>query len=150
MSTKAESAVDCFSKGCNCAQAVFSTYAPHFGVSEQQALRIATGFGAGMARLQEVCGAVTGGVMAISAAKGMNHPTEKMAKENTYEVVRDFVDRFHALHQSILCRELLGCNLNTAEGRKEFEDRHLHDTHCTTYVRDASALVEDILLGGHR
>jgi len=150
MSANAEAALECFSKGCNCAQAVFSTYAPQFGIAEQDAVRVATGFGAGIARLQGVCGAVTGGVMAISAAKGMNHPTEKAAKENTYALVRDFVERFRSRHQTILCGELLGCDLNTAEGRKEFEARHLHNTHCTTFVRDATALVQDVLTDEHR
>ncbi len=144
MSKQSDSAVDCFSKGCNCAQAVFSTYAPQFGISEEDAIKISTGFGAGIARLQEVCGAVTGGVMVISAAKGMNSPSDKEAKEITYALVQDFVELFRKRHQAITCRELLGCDLRTPDGRKTFEEQNLHATKCVTFVRDASSLVEAI------
>ena len=82
--------------------------------------------------------------MVISAAKGMRKPSDKEAKEITYARVRDFVERFRTQHEAVLCRDLLGCNINTPEGRKEFEERHLHETHCNAYVRTASMLVEGI------
>lgn len=146
MATKAEEAVECFSKGCNCAQAVFSTYAPHFGISEQDAIRLSTGFGGGIARLQATCGAVTGGVMVISSAEGMNHPSDKERKEQTYADVREYISKFKARHKSILCKELLGCDLNTTEGKKYFDDHHLHSEKCTVYVRDAASIVEECVL----
>ncbi len=150
MSKQADAALECFSKGCNCAQAVFSTYAPQLGISKEDAIRISTGFGAGISRLQEVCGAVTGGVLAISAAKGMNNPSEKDAKEATYAAVQDFVERFRARHSTILCRDLLHCDLSTPEGRRTFEEKNLHATRCAIFVRDASAIVETDVLDAER
>ncbi len=146
MATKVETAVESFTNGCNCAQAVFSTYAPHFGIAEQDAIRLSTGFGGGIARMQEVCGAVTGGVMVIGSAEGMNHPTEKDRKEQTYTDVRDFVARFKDKHRTILCRELLECDINTTEGKKYFDEHNLHSVKCTVFVRDAASLVEECVL----
>ncbi|MCL2797413.1 MAG: C-GCAxxG-C-C family protein, partial [Firmicutes bacterium] len=57
---KASKAVELFNSGCNCAQAVFSVYCDELEIDKETALKIAHGFGAGMGRLQEVCGAVTG------------------------------------------------------------------------------------------
>jgi C_GCAxxG_C_C family probable redox protein len=65
MNTKPEQAADTFKNGFNCAQAVFATYAEEFGIDRTEALKISCGFGAGMGRRQEVCGAVSGAILLI-------------------------------------------------------------------------------------
>ena len=60
-----ELAQEYFKKGYNCAQAILSTYADLFGLSEQDAYRIAEGFGTGMGAMGETCGAVTAAFMLI-------------------------------------------------------------------------------------
>jgi C_GCAxxG_C_C family probable redox protein len=142
-----ETAVQRFTNGYNCAQAVFTTYAPWFGVGQSDALRLATGFGGGMGRLQEVCGAVSGAFLAIGACCGMRQPADEAAKEKTYGLVHELGTRFASLHGSLLCRELLGCDLNTEEGKAQFKERKLKDTKCVGYVRDACRLLEGMLPG---
>lgn len=146
MTTKVEKAVETFSKGFNCAQAVFSTYAPEFGTDERDALRISAGFGSGMARLQEVCGAVTGAFMVIGAKRGNTEAADTAAKGKTYEQVRSFDKQFRELHGTILCRELLGCDLNTEEGQRQFTGQNLIKTVCTECVRDAARILEETAL----
>jgi len=145
MQSKIETAVGRFLSGHNCAQAVFTTYAPPFGIGEGDALRIATGFGGGMGRLQEVCGAVTGAFLAISACCGMRQPADEAAKDETYGLVHELGRRFASLHGSLLCRDLLGCDLNTEEGKARFKAQKLKDTHCVGYVREACGLLEEML-----
>ena len=58
MRSREEKAAQKFSAGCNCARFVFSTFAAGSGITEEIALKIPAGFGAGMSRLQEACGAV--------------------------------------------------------------------------------------------
>ena len=53
----------------NCAQTVFSLFAPDLGIDEKTALKIASGFGGGMA-CAETCGAVTGAYMVIGLKHG--------------------------------------------------------------------------------
>ncbi len=145
MPSKIETAVGRFLSGHNCAQAVFTTYAPSFGLKQGDALRIATGFGGGMGRLQEVCGAVTGAFLAIGACCGMRQPADETAKERTYGLVKELGKRFASLHGSLLCRELLGCDLNTEQGKARFKAQKLKDTHCVEYVREACRLLEEML-----
>jgi C_GCAxxG_C_C family probable redox protein len=140
-----ETAVQRFTNGYNCAQAVFTTYAPPFGIGEGDALRIATGFGGGMGRLQEVCGAVTGAFLAIGACCGMRQPADEAAKDETYGLVHELGRRFASLHGSLLCRDLLGCDLNTEEGKARFKAQKLKDTKCVGYVREACKLLEKML-----
>ncbi len=146
MITRIEEAVETFSKGYLCSQAVFSTYAPLFGVDEQQALKIATGFGAGMARMQDVCGAVTGAFMVIGAKDGMTDVSNKAPLGKTYQSVRTLANRFRELHGTILCKELLGLDLNTDEGQKELREKNLLKTVCTECVRDAARILEETAL----
>jgi C_GCAxxG_C_C family probable redox protein len=145
MRSRIETAAQRFVDGYNCAQAVFTAYAPSFGVSETDALRIATGFGGGMGHLQEVCGAVTGAFMVIGGCCGMRQPADKAAKDMTYSLVHELGKRFASLHGQLLCRSLLGCDLNTTEGKAQFKEQKLRDTKCVVYVRDACRLLEEML-----
>ena len=54
-------------KGCNCCQSVLCSLAEHTGLAEPTAVALAVGFGGGMLT-GNVCGAVTGGMMAIGLA----------------------------------------------------------------------------------
>ena len=146
MTSKTDVAATTFLKGFNCAQAVFSTYAQDFGIREYDALRISTGFGGGMGRLQEVCGAVTGAFMLIGCRHGMLEEKDTAAKEAAYGLVREFTQRFRRLHGSISCKELLGCDLTTEEGKNEFREKDLSNTVCLACVRDASRIVEEVVL----
>ena len=143
MKSKVDCATDRFKEGFNCAQAVFATYAPSLGIKEDDALRISTGFGAGMGRQQEVCGAVTGALMVISSKHGMTDASDTVAKETTYAHVKDFTMRFLQLHGSISCHELLACDINTEEGMKDYNERKLSATVCLPCVQDACKIIEE-------
>lgn len=144
MKSRVEYATDRFKAGFNCSQAVFATYAPLLGIREDDALRISTGFGAGMGRQQEVCGAVTGAYMTLGSSHGMTDAKDTGAKETTYALVKEFTLRFCQLHGSISCRELLRCDLNTEEGKKDYTERRLSATVCLPCVQDACRILEDI------
>ena len=60
-----ERALECFDKNYNCSQSIFSTYAPRFGVNTEHSLKIASAFGGGIARMGNICGAVSGALMTI-------------------------------------------------------------------------------------
>lgn len=150
MGSKVEKAAEVFSHGFNCAQAVFSAYAPDLGITEEDALRITSGFGDGMARLQEVCGAVTGAFMAIGARYGSADANDEEAKKKTHGTVREFEERFRALHGTILCRELLGVDLNTEEGQEALHSKGLLNSVCAVCVRDAAEIAEELISKGSR
>lgn len=95
-----------------------------------------------MGRLGATCGAVTGAFMAF----GLQHGgVDAEAKERTCELVRKFAERFRKLHDSVECRDLLGCDLSTPEGRREAKDRDTHTTVCNALVRDAAEIARELL-----
>jgi C_GCAxxG_C_C family probable redox protein len=145
MDTKPDQAAETFLNGFNCAQAVFSTYAEKFGIDRTSALKIACGFGAGMGRQQEVCGALSGAFLLIGCMHGKTVREDNAANDLTYKLVRDVSEKFRTKHGSILCKELLGCNLLTPEGQKFFKENNFQNLKCAVYVHDAAEFVEPLL-----
>lgn len=97
-----------FESGCNCAQAVFLTFAQQYGLTPQTALALSSSFGGGMGRLREVCGAVSGMLMAAGLQFGGYDPTDHAAKQAHYGRVQTLAKQFEEKNGSIICRELLG------------------------------------------
>jgi len=118
----------------NCAQAVIGAYAEDYGLDKGKALSVAVGFGAGMSRLQETCGAVTGAIMVLGLASGFKEGDSREKVNHTYKKVRSFVEDFTAEFGTVNCRKLLGCNLLTDEGQSFFVKNNLKDK-CCGYVK---------------
>ena len=143
--SEVEKAVSCFNEGFMCSQAVLSAYAEQLGLDQEAALKVSAAFGGGMGRMGETCGAVTGAFMVIGLKYGRTMVQDTQAHEKTTQLVREFVDEFKSINGSIMCRELLGCDLGTQDGLKTFVDNKLRDTLCTKFVRDAAQIVEQLL-----
>lgn len=141
-----EEAIECFSGNCNCCQSIILTYGPKFGLEKETGIRLGTGFAGGLARQGEVCGAVTGAIIVIGLAQGMTDEDDLEDRDKTYELVNQFIKKFKEKNQSIICRELLECDLSTSEGRNEAKEKGLFETHCPNYVRNAADILEELIL----
>lgn len=140
--TKADDAVADFNKGFNCSQSVFAAFAPELGMDREKAFRVATGFGGGMARQGMTCGAVTGALMVLGLRHGIALQRDVEGKERTYARTLHFMQQFRERHGSVLCREILGCDLSTPEGQREARDKGLFQTVCPRAVRDAVEILD--------
>jgi C_GCAxxG_C_C family probable redox protein len=142
-SIKSRLAFERFLNEHNCCQSILDVFGPDFGLDGDTALRLATGFGGGMGRMGEVCGAVTGAFMTLGLKYG-NPRSNAEAKERTYEAVREFSRLFKDRHGSILCRKILGCDIGTPEGMAEAKNKDLFNTLCATLVRDAAEILDGL------
>jgi hypothetical protein len=88
--------------------------------------------------------------MVLGLRHGAAAAADPAAKAALYDRVRDFVARFKAHHGSIMCRDLLGCDLATADGWREAKERRVHETVCPEFVRRAAELLERDLTGVKR
>jgi C_GCAxxG_C_C family probable redox protein len=144
MTPAVETAVQRFQNGHSCSQAVFTALAEPMGLDYETALKVATGFGGGMGRMGATCGAVTGALMAFGLRCG---GVESEAKDRTNRLVNRFAERFRERHQSLECRDLIGCDLSTEEGRAQSRAKDTHNTVCVGLVRDAMEIAEELLKG---
>ena len=109
----------------NCAQSVFLPFAEAAGVAEATAYKISANFGAGMRRAS-VCGAITGGLMALGLF-GVDD-TQSIAK---------YHNKLKEAHEGALdCSELL--TICKAKGQEK-------KPHCDEMVYECVQLVEEIL-----
>ncbi|WP_018248440.1 C-GCAxxG-C-C family protein [Orenia marismortui] len=143
MKSRQVKAKDKFSSGFNCAQSVLLAFAEDLDLEEEVALKISSGFGAGMGRMQNTCGAVTGAFMVIGALNGQYKAEDKRAKEETHSLVRKFSEEFKGLNNTINCQELIGVNINTKAGMEEAKSKNLFSNKCGKYIEDAVKLLED-------
>lgn len=143
--SKTEEAIALFSGNFNCAQSVFSVFAPELGLDREIALKITTPFGGGIAHMDEVCGAVTGALMVLGLKHGMFKDEDLEAKEKTYELCQEFAAKFKSKHGSIKCTELIGYNLSTPEGYEKAKEEDVFNEVCTKFVRDAVGILEELL-----
>ena len=134
----------CFKDGLNCTQALLSTYGPQFGLERESALKVAAAFGSGMG-MGETCGAVTGALMVIGLKNTKVKGLTFLSKEKTTDLAQELVARFKARHGVVLCRELLGCDVSTPEGRKMAKAEKYFKQKCPAFVHDAAEIVEELL-----
>jgi C_GCAxxG_C_C family probable redox protein len=142
MPTPAETAINTFGKSFNCAQSVFSAFAAQFGLAGRTALKLASPFGGGVARRGEICGALTGGLMVLGLARGADTPA---GKEAIYRLAEEFLRRFEGKHGTLLCRELIDCDISTPEGWQNAKQTGKFTEVCPILVRDAAEMVQTLL-----
>ncbi|MGD0517315.1 MAG: C-GCAxxG-C-C family protein [Thermoguttaceae bacterium] len=143
MKTKSEVALEKFIEGYNCAQSVFYCFCDDLQFDKNTALKLACGFGAGMGRKEEVCGAVTGGIIILGAKYGRGENADRSATELTYKKTRELMDRFAAKHGTFICRQLLGgCELTTEDGRKHYKENDLFNKVCKPCVQNVVEILE--------
>ncbi len=148
MSALSDKASSKFASGFNCAQSVLWTFAASLGLEPDPALKIACGFGAGMGRREEVCGAVSGGIMALGLKFGRGEAQDRSATELTYAKTQELMRQFEARHGSCICRRLLnGCDLTTEAGRASFKEQDLLHKTCEPCVRSVAEILEKLLAG---
>jgi C_GCAxxG_C_C family probable redox protein len=117
-----------------------------FGITKDLSFKIASVFGAGMGRMQETCGAVTGAFMVIGLKYGFTIPTDSEKREIVLQNTKDFVEEFKKRFNTISCRELLQCDLNTEEGQKKFNLENQREHVCMECIRHSSSILEKVIM----
>jgi len=141
---RSEKAKDLFLSGYNCAQAVVLSFADDMKFSKELAQKMAAGFGGGMGKQQETCGAVTGAIMVLGLLKGEEVNNNDELKSAAYGAVKDLIRDFVATYKTTQCRELIGCDLNTPEGSAKFKEEKILETICADCVKKAVEIIEEI------
>lgn len=94
--------------GYNCCQAVVMAYSDLFGINDETAAAMSSGFGGGMGRMREVCGSVSGMVMLAGLISPASDPSNKEWRTANYALVQEMAEEFRSINGSIICKELLG------------------------------------------
>jgi C_GCAxxG_C_C family probable redox protein len=142
--SKREKAKLMFSEGFNCAQSVLGAFAQDFGMKPGEAHKVATAFGAGIARTGATCGAVTGALMVLGLREGMKKSNDASAREKTYADAAQFIQTFKRKHGSTECRTLIGCDLSRTEVRRKATEDGMFKSVCAHLVASAASILEEM------
>jgi C_GCAxxG_C_C family probable redox protein len=147
--SKAEEARELFVAGANCAQAVLLPFARECGLDRETALRLASGFGGGMGRLREVCGALTGIFMVADLLYGYSDIADKEGKDAQYALIQNLARQFQADTGTILCRELLELPENQISSpiSEARTGEYYQQRPCANLVALAAKIMEDYIAG---
>jgi C_GCAxxG_C_C family probable redox protein len=140
-----KTALEHFQQGYSCAQAIFSAFSPMYGLSEELALKIASPFGGGIARLGETCGAVTGAIMVIGLKYGQADRSDPVENQPVYHLCRVLIERFREHNETIRCYELIGIHLDDPDELRMARENGVFKDHCRGYVQTAAEILLEIL-----
>jgi C_GCAxxG_C_C family probable redox protein len=145
MGPKELKAVESFKSGLNCAQAVLTAYSEDLNFDRNLALMISSGFGGGMGRLQETCGAVTGSFMVLGVHYCKKYSDNKDRKEKNYSAIQAFDKKFKSIYNTTSCKTLLNCNLRTEEGQKFHREQKQNEAICQKCIADSVRIVDELI-----
>ena len=100
-------AEELFMQGFNCCQSVVAAFADIYGYTEEQALKMSAGFGAGIGRMRMSCGAFNALALLAGLDCGSTTPGDREGKSYNYKVVQQLAESFRKEHGSLICAELL-------------------------------------------
>ena len=124
-------------KGYTCSQAVLCAFMDLLEIDEKTAINISCGFGGGLGKLRETCGAVSGMLMAAGLLYGEGTVDDNKKNTVYYPRVQYLCSRFREMNGSLSCAELLGVN---GKQRCRPEGKT-----CRDMVADAAAILEEYI-----
>jgi C_GCAxxG_C_C family probable redox protein len=127
-----------FDNGYSCSQAVLLAFADILNIDKESTLKIASGFGGGMGRTRGVCGALTGGIMALGLITTQINPDSTInqpSKEKTYQQTAALLSQFEETFGSIQCRDLIDLDLRETAGWEKTKGKIPLSSPCRQYVQ---------------
>ena len=145
MNTTKDIAIQSFRSGMNCAQSVVTAYADLLKFDPDLAAGLSCGFGGGMGRLQQTCGALTGAFMVLGIHNSRLYSDRVELKNRTYTQVREINEKFAQSQGATDCRSLLGCDLQTDEGMQFHKDTNQSKTICEKCIAASIEILDEIV-----
>ena len=142
--SRVDEAVDWFCRGAACSQAIVGVYGPLVGLPREQGIKLSCGFAGGM-RLAQTCGAVTGAFMVLGLKHAGPNCDQRDCRENVYAPIREFTAKFQQRNNTVVCKELLGCDISTPQGAQQATKDGLFRSICPKLVQDAAEILEEML-----
>jgi C_GCAxxG_C_C family probable redox protein len=138
-------AVELFSSGLNCCQAVLSVFSEELGIANETALKTGFPFGGGICGSGRICGALTGAIMVIGlkydTTDKSNYDVRNLCKENTNRLI----EAFELAHGSVNCNDLLGFDIsNKVDSESKVKSQYFNNI-CPKFLETVIVFLEEEL-----
>ncbi len=139
-----DEALKIFTSGLYCAESVLTAVARMNGREFPELPGLVTGLCSGMARTDQTCGALTGGILGLGLFLGRDVPEDPV--DLCYMATQRLVTAFQEEWGSCSCHVLLECDLRTPEGQRRYKEAGLKMNRCAGLTAFAAAKTQEILL----
>lgn len=112
------------------------------GIKSDLIPKIATGFCGGMSHTDGICGAITGGILAINIIVGRSKISDP--REDVESKVQKLISKFDMQFCNTHCYKLIGCDLGTARGQEKYSINKCNEL-CDKFVYKATQLTLDLI-----
>jgi C_GCAxxG_C_C family probable redox protein len=133
--------------GYNCAESVLLAFLNEWDKYFRSGITsaAATAFGGGMGRSGHICGAISGGLIAIGLTVGRTEAKDEDSKQEAYRAARQLLQSFNKQWGALDCRELTQCDMSTPEGYEKYKELKLHETKCSKIIRETTKMTANII-----
>jgi C_GCAxxG_C_C family probable redox protein len=128
-----------------CSESVLMALAAAQGVKSSLIPRMATGFGAGVGRRGEICGALAGAVMGLGIQYGRDECGFTQGGKRPYWFSTELLDGFKEKHGNVRCFDLLELDLTTEHGNQEYNRLGHWQRTCRGFIKEATELAYDMM-----
>jgi C_GCAxxG_C_C family probable redox protein len=128
----------------SCSQSVFAAYADKLGIETKGVFKVAAGFGGGIGRTQDICGALTGAIMVLGC-KYFDENNPAGSKDFVYNKVKKFIEKFKERNKYVDCYDLTGVDFKREEWKSLFAKLNIHEEKCNKYVKDACEILDEMM-----
>ena len=129
--------------GMTCSQAILTAFGPSVGLDAEQAKTLGRPLcGINVGKFG-VCGYISGAALLLGIVH--DQAEEGASRRATTASVDTLCERFKAKNGHLRCKQLVGEDMATPEGKKAVQENGLVAKHCYAYGRDVAALLDELL-----
>ncbi|MFC1726094.1 C-GCAxxG-C-C family protein [candidate division KSB1 bacterium] len=143
--SRVETALKIFDDGFYCSQSVVSAFCEDYGLRLEPGLKLSTLFGAGIVYTGETCGAVTGALIILGLKYGKAEVDDLKENSPAFKKAGEFIEKFKSRNGTIICKVLVGYDINDSEKRQKAREREIFKEVCPKLVQDTVEILEEIL-----
>lgn len=142
----AQTAVQLFNSGYNCAQSLLCAFSDVIGYSLEDAARLASSFGGGISRMREACGTISGMALIIGILYGYSDPADINGKKRQYAAVQSLAEKFKLQYGTMICRDLLGeLGKDSAPDPTPRTPEYYSKRPCARFIYTMSEIIDDYI-----
>jgi C_GCAxxG_C_C family probable redox protein len=142
--SSSDKAVTLMKNGFLCSQSVFAILGEELGIERKLVLKLATGLGAGIACQGDICGAVSGAILAIGLKHGNHEVSDVDSRNKIFFLAQELIQRIKSKHGCYTCKGLTGIDFTRPEETKLAQESGIMEKVCFNVIKDTVLIVEEI------
>jgi len=119
----------------------------YLGCEDELTFKAATGLGGGVGRMGDICGALSGGVMALGLKYGRGDQRDKEGGPKTYAMAEKLYQLFEKEFGSPTCYDIIKTNLRDEKERNKWANDGGPDR-CKELVKKTARIVKQMIEEG--